>query len=258
MKTNRTASKVLNFKSRLVVSLGLAIGLIIAQPVLSGEALSDEWKFSGSVYGWVPSISGESSSGGDFDIDFDTIIENLDFVIMAGFGANRGKWGFWTDVIYMDLEDDSNSSLTPILTLSNIELKAWIVTPTVTYRVAQTKQVSLDLLVGVRMLYLKAELEIDPLPKSSDSDTAWDGIIGVKGKIDLDKNWFLPFYFDVGTGETDLTWQAFAAIGYKFSKFDLIAGYRHLEWDFDDGDTFSGAFNDLKISGPIIGAKFSF
>jgi len=177
---------------------------------------------------------------------------------MAGIGANRGKWGFWTDVIYMDLEDDPEDRLGPILTLSNIELKAWIVTPHVTYRVAQTKQVSLDLLVGARMLYLKAELEIDPLPKSSASDTAWNGIIGVKGKIDLDKNWFLPFYFDVGTGETDLTWQAFAAIGYKFSKFDLIAGYRYLEFDFDDGDTFGGAFNNLIVKGPIIGAKFSF
>ena len=38
------------------------------------------------------------------------------------------------------------------------------------------------------------------------------------------------------------------------TKFDAGVGYRHLEWDFDNDDTF----NDLNISGPYAGAKFRF
>ena len=177
---------------------------------------------------------------------------------MGIIGANKGKWGFLADVIYMDLSNDDDISLAGILTISDMSLKAWIVTPKVTYRIVQSKQVSLDLLAGVRYLHLESELKFNLLPNLSDTIDVWNGIVGVKGKVDLDKNWYVPFHFDVGTGETDLTWQAFAGVGYRFSKFNFVAGYRYLEWDFDDGDEGSSVFNDLNMSGPIIGIKFAF
>ncbi len=258
MRKNHKAPKALNFRSRLFASWGLAIGLLFAQPALAAEPLSNDWKFSGSVYLWMAGIGGETSSGGDIDIDFGDIIENLDFTFMGTIGANKGKWGFLADVIYMDLSTNDDVSLGRILTISDMSLTAWIVTPMVTYRVVQSKQVSLDLLAGARYLHLESELKFNVLPNLSDSIDVWNGIVGVKGKVDLDKNWYVPFHFDVGTGETDLTWQAFAGVGYRFSKFDFVAGYRYLEWDFDDGDEGSAVFNDLNLSGPIIGIKFAF
>ncbi len=38
--------------------------------------------------------------------------------------------------------------------------------------------------------------------------------------MNLNQNWYLPFHFDVGTGDTNLTWQAFAGVGYKIGSFD--------------------------------------
>jgi hypothetical protein len=32
-------------------------------------------------------------------------------------------------------------------------------------------------------------------------------VVGVKGQVRLDDRWYLPFYADVGTGDSDLTWQ---------------------------------------------------
>ena len=43
--------------------------------------------------------------------------------------------------------------------------------------------------------------------KISDSGDVWDGIVGLRGNVKLDKYWYLPYYFDVGTGASDLTWQ---------------------------------------------------
>ena len=55
-----------------------------------------------------------------------------------------------------------------------------------------------------------------------------------------------------------MTWQAFGGVGYRFGSWDLVAGYRYLAWEFDDDDKGGGTFNDLDISGPMVGVKFVF
>lgn len=130
-------------------------------------------------------------------------------------------------------------------------MQSWVVTPTAAYKVVQSDKWDLDLLAGARYLYLKTELLINALgvpSQISDSGGAWDGIVGAKGKMHLNENWFLPFYFDVGAGETELTWQALGGLGYKFSTFDLVVGYRYLEWEFADDDKGGKIFNDFNLS----------
>lgn len=108
---------------------------------------------------------------------------------------------------------------------------------------------------------MEPELKIDAPGKtlrSSESGDTWDGIVGVRGKVKLKYNWYLPFRFDVGTGETKLTWQAYGGVGYKFNTFEIVAGYRYLDWNFDDNDKGGDTFNDLTVSGPILGVTFQF
>ena len=80
----------------------------------------------------------------------------------------------------------------------------------------------------------------------------------MRGKADLSDKWYLRYHLDAGTGDTDFTWQALAGFGYQFNKMDAVFGYRHLEWDFDDGDTFGATFDDLNFSGPYAGVKYLF
>ena len=88
----------------------------------------------------------------------------------------------------------------------------------------------------------------------SASGTVWDGIVGIKGEVTLNEKWYLPYYLDIGTGETDLTYQAFGGVGYQFSRVDLVAGWRYLRWNFDD----SSAFDNMYINGPLVGVKIRF
>lgn len=242
----------------LLVMLCMGFAFSMPGSVMAQESGSEDWQFSIAPYMWVAGLGGETADAGDIDIDFDTIIKNLDMTFMGSFSAQKGKWGFVIDVIYMDIEDDSRVPLGPTLDLTNVEMKSWIVTPIVTFNVVQSDQWSLNLLAGARYLWLEVDLDTNLLPIPSASGDAWNGIVGVKGQMNLNQNWYLPFHFDVGTGDTDLTWQAFAGVGYKFSRFDMVAGYRYLDWDFDDNDKGGGTFNDLNISGPIVGAKFVF
>ena len=82
----------------------------------------------------------------------------------------------------------------------------------------------------------------------------YDGVVGIRGSTDLDRNWFLRYYGDVGGGSSKYTWQAFAAVGYRFGWGDVLLGYRHLAYKFDQNELA----NDAAFSGPVIGAAFTF
>lgn len=251
--------------------LGLAIVLQSAQPVLAKSMSSDNWTFSTGIYLWAPSVKGETAYGGDIDVDINEIVDNLDIAFMGLLTARKGKFSLLVDVIYMDLEDTSNYNLTsgPLglvrLSITNMELQAWVVTPAAAYTVVDTDRLQLDLLAGARYLYIDTDVELveqGPLEtrtfSPSGSNHVWDGIVGARGSVKINEKWHLPFHFDVGTGDTDMTWQAFGGVAYKFSNVDLVAGYRHLEWDFDDNDTGGDIFNDLYISGPVVGFRYNF
>jgi len=219
------------------------------EPIIPEVVQTDRWNCYASVYLYAAAMGGETAGGLEFDMSFSDILDNLDMTYMGNFGMYKDKWIFQTDLIYMKLGTKPG----PILT--NIQLKSWIVTPTVSYRVIESDQWDLDLLAGARYLYIAPMISVVNNPIVDSSDNGWDGIVGIKANYDLNENWFMPFAFDVGSGDSDLTWQVFGGIGYKYENFDVIAGYRYLEWDFD---TNLAGLDSLDISGPIIGVKYRF
>jgi hypothetical protein len=243
--------------------------LLLAQTALAEAPSSNDWTFSGNLYVWTPSIKGETTTGKDIDVSFSDILNNLDFTLMGGMRANKGRLSLLVDVIYMNVEDTSNHTLSRgdllKLSVTNVDLQAWIVTPMVAWTVIDADRLKLSLLAGARYLYLWAEadfetrvLETTSHSSPSGSTHFWDGIVGAQGTIDLNDTWYLPFLADVGTGDTKLTWQLFGGIGYRFGTLDLVAGYRHLEWDFDSNDKGGELLNDLYISGPMLGIRYFF
>jgi hypothetical protein len=89
---------------------------------------------------------------------------------------------------------------------------------------------------------------------SSGSDSVWDGVVGVRGRYELSDKWYVSYHADLGTGDSDYTWQVLGSFGYRFERFDAIFGYRHLEWSFDG----EGALDALDISGPMAGIRYRF
>jgi len=242
---------MLNKTFLLLLSLFL---LVAAAPVTAAaqEATKgDGWKFGVELYGWAASVGGKSASGGDIDVDFDDLLSDLEMAFMGGFAARKGKWSLLADVMYLNLEDDED--VAPGVKTS-VEVKGWVVTPLIGYNFLETEKISLHGVAGARYLWLKAYLDLSGYPAVSDKGHVWDAVVGVRGQVTLTKKWYLPFYGDVGTGDSDLTWQVLAGIGYKFKWFDVVAAYRYLDWDFDD----NAAIDDLNFSGPIVGIKFVF
>ena len=81
-----------------------------------------------------------------------------------------------------------------------------------------------------------------------------DAIVGLRGRVaaGADSRWFFPAYADVGTGESNLTWQVMGGVGHAFKWGEVIAAWRHMEYRFPSDSTLSR----LKFDGPAVGATF--
>jgi hypothetical protein len=88
---------------------------------------------------------------------------------------------------------------------------------------------------------------------SSVSVNNWDAIVGAKGRVGLgdSRQWFLPYYADVGTGQSKYTYQGYAGLGYTFSWGELVGVWRYIDYKLNDNGGTT-----LKLNGPAVGAAF--
>ena len=247
----------------------LAVGAILmgaCAVVDASEGSPADWQYALMIYGWLPRVSGDLRFGGDIDVDAEQILDSLKLTFMGSFEARKGAWSGFTDVIYLDLAgDESRSASVPdgasrTLLDADMELKGWIWTLGGSYTAWRKQKSHLDLLVGARLLSLDIDLELtgggpgQRDRKLAESPDLWDGILGAKGRFALNDRWFLPYYADLGTGDTDLTWQAAAGVGYAFDWGEAQLMYRYLAYDQGSDELLQ----DIAFGGVKLGVGFRF
>lgn len=272
------------FRSRPAQTTFIGLFMIVTALLpcsLQAQSNTDAWKSQLTIYGWLPDIEGSTqfpsgASGPSIEIDSSTLLDNLKFTFMGAFEVSKGPWGAFTDLIY--LEEDARRSNTRGFTVggaalpatveanTDYSLKSVIWTLTGTYRLQDTSKFSTKLLFGARMIDMDQRLDWSltgdisglGLPGRSGSgsveSTNWDAVIGLKGKVflDSDNRWVVPYYVDIGTGDSDLTWQGMAGIGYQFNWGAVVLNYRYLDYE----PASSSKVTDFTLSGPMIGASF--
>lgn len=147
---------------------------------------------------------------------------------MGTIEVRKRKLSLLTDIIYLDLADAKSTGLGlpgggAINTDINMNLSGWQFGFYGGNNLCQTEQASLDLLTGVRDLSLDADTTLSitgllppelPSARLSRSASLWDAVIGMRGRLELSPNWYMPYHADIGKGDSELTWQAIAGIGY--------------------------------------------
>ena len=273
MKSTKTIKEVSVAAVILLLVMFCGVNSVVAKGT-AGTA--DKWQYEFTIYGWLPSLDGTMkydvppADGDNVSLDVSDLLDSLNFVFMGTFVAHKNKLSFAADLIYMDVSNSKSTNVTvgpgpgvPLSVSAGLGLKTWVVTGHVGYEVMQTDKARMAVLGGVRYLDLSADLNIainGPAPPTpppaylSGSDDIWDVIVGFKGGIMLNENWYIPYYADIGTGQSNFTWQLYAGIGYKFSWGDIRLAYRYLEYDQDDDKLVQ----DLKLYGPQIGIGFRF
>jgi hypothetical protein len=88
-----------------------------------------QWQFSFTPYGWMTSVNGNATARGhtvDIDASFFDIVEKSDSImaLMGYFEARKGRFGFFTDVVWEDLSFDAhrNVSRNPFARFPNVNL----------------------------------------------------------------------------------------------------------------------------------------
>jgi hypothetical protein len=268
--------------------------LLIAVAGLSVPAAaqnsSDGWEFQITPYIWLPTISGDLNyepppgGGGGPSIDLGPTdwLDLINGAFLINGEARKGRFAVLTDLVFLSLESDkdriASASVGPgaipvdlalnLKTKSDLDGLSW--TLAAGYTMQQSESMSWELIGGVRYFSIDAATNWSlsaaitapgggvVLPaegRISGGTDLWDGIVGVRGHFALGEgNWSIPFYFDAGTGSSDLTWQAMTGLTYRFGWGELMGVYRHLA--YDEGS--DGLMHNFEFSGPAIGARFRF
>jgi hypothetical protein len=256
--------------------IGFTLSLIVTASLgLSGQAVAEtpskgDPQFSASLYFFAPEISLSTARGSDVDVGFDTLLSNLNMTFMGAFEARKGNWSGMLDALYLNV--GANGAATVPLTgplgrplridaSANVKVRGWVLSALGGYRIYETPKVALDLVAGLRYLELKSSFGLGiqgrllgRAVEGAAMGVVWDGVVGFTGRANLKDRWFIPFHLDVGTGDSDLTWQAFAGVGYGFDWGDVSLAYRYLAWDLPSGSPI----DDISFSGPQLTATFRF
>jgi len=275
-------------RTRLITFAALAALALCGPFSAAAQTTDSDWKFSITPYLWLPSIDGTLkysatpgiSGSPEVQVGPNGYLENLRLAFMIAGEVRKDRWLAFTDVIYLDFSSEDGkvqsinfggdrvSSSANVSTSSSLKGAAW--TLGAGYAVLPGRPVEMDVFGGMRYFGLHASSDwqltttvtapggTQTFPRSgSISGTAdlWDGIVGFKGRIWLGRsNWSIPYYFDMGTGSSALTWQGMLGIAYSWKVVSLTLTYRYLYYDQKDDKLIQ----DMRFSGPALGVMFRF
>ena len=273
---------------RLII-LATLTALVLCGPLsAAAQTPANQWTFSITPYLWLPNVDGTlkygvpPGSGGSPEVGVgpNDYLESLSFAMMISGEARKGRWSVFTDFIYLDFSSEESavksidfggnpaSAGANVSTSSSLKGVAW--TLGAGYAVLPGRPVDLDVFGGLRYFGLEASTDWQlaltitgpgagqTFPRAgniSERLDLWDGIVGVKGRVWLGgSNWSIPYYLDVGTGSSSLTWQGLLGVAYSYKWFGATLAYRHLYYEQKDDKLIQ----DLRFSGPALGVTFRF
>jgi len=260
---------------------GLA-ALLPASALAQAPAASAEWKFSLTPYLWMPTVRSTvqytlpaSAGGGTATVEKHPgdYLKNLDLAVMLSGEARKGRWAIFTDFIFLDFSNQSSAVTTlggplgfvqvPVNSETTTGLKGGVWQLAASHNFSHSNTSTFEVLGGFRYMTLESTVNwqlagpFGAFPQAGSAtqkEELWDAIVGVRGKAKLDANWFVPWYLDAGAGDSKLTYQGMAGIGYSFKWGDVLLAYRHLSYEQKDAKPI----HELQMSGFALGATFHF
>lgn len=224
-----------------------------------------------SIYGWLPSLDGSlkytiPGDGNRQEQEGESnIADSLDMVLMGNYMLRKDQWLFMADMVYLKLSGSQETTVTtpnfpniPDLDVSSEqELTAWLLGFYGGYNILNNANNQIDIIAGMRYFSLGLDVSFSLNNQTvgvSPEIENYDAVVGVQGKYVLNENWYFPYHFDIGAGDSDLTWQASASVGYMFNWGDILLTYRYLHYGFGE----ENFVNDFDLYGPKIGLVFHF
>lgn len=277
-------------QTAIAVLAGLGVS---AGAVAQTTGLRSGWSFELAPYIWLPSLDASlrynlpSSLGGSAEVnaEADDYFAQLNFATAFAASVRYNRFSLLTDVIYVSADAGSSRvgsaniigiGPNPISSAANLAVSSTLKTTLWTlaggYTLASGAWGHVDGLAGVRYLGIEASTDynlavtiVGPgggggptfggVGRLSGRDNIWNGIAGVRGRITLTQNgFFIPFYLDLGAGDSQLTWQSFAGLGYQSGWAGVQLGWRYLSVE----QVGKALVQDMTMSGGYLAVNLNF
>jgi opacity protein-like surface antigen len=241
----------------------LVLSTLICTPAFSQET---GWSYSATVYGWFSGLdSSVDTPVGEVEtkLDFSDVWDKLDMAFFGSFEARHGRWGFIGDLIYSDLGSKEDTPFGTLFKEAEVQTALTLFTGYAVYRVSDTPQAQVDIGGGLRGNHLSIDVDLKgnlARDRSFSYSESWvDPVIAARVRVPFSERWFGAAFADLGGfgigDSSDLTWQAFAGVGYRFNDtWSTQLGYRYLSID----KTLDGNDVELDLYGPLLGVTARF
>jgi hypothetical protein len=232
----------------------------------------------------LPPALGGGTANTDSSIGFGDLVSHLNFATMVAADAQYDRFSLLTDFIYLNLSGTASRFRSvrppgePSIPVStgvqadvSMNLTSSIWTLAGGYTLAEGNWGNFDAIAGFRFLSVNATLNHSigiavggPLGNSavfgrggsvSGSSDIWNGIGGFRGRVRLgNAGLFIPYYFDIGAGGSNLTWQIASGLGYHTRLADLSLTYRYLTFNQSN----DAQLQTMTVKGPMLAVTFTF
>jgi|SRR5271166_490474 len=252
------------------------------------------WSFNIAPYLWLPTINATldynlpHGLGGRLPTELSVgpgeLISHMNFSTAVAADAQYGPFSVLTDFLYLNLSNTTahfrsvdyfGQPSIPIARSVQFStgtgLSATLWTLAGGHTVVQGDWGNFDVMAGFRYFGVSATTNFSlgltltgPAGNSagfggiggvSGSGNLWNGIGGFRGRIRLgNTGLFIPYYFDIGAGGSNLTWQIASGLGYQTGWAGVSVTYRYLSFE----QSSSAVVQHLSLGGPMITVNFTF
>jgi hypothetical protein len=236
-------------------------------------------------YNLPPALGGRLPT--DVSVGPGDLYSHLDFGAMFSADARDGSFSLLTDFLGAQFSATSgnvNIKSVDFLGLPSIPISRTLETSTGStmrmeiwtlaggYTVLRGAWGNLDVIAGFRLLAVRTRTDyslaftlVGPRGNGSTfggigdvsaSRDVWNGIAGLRGRIRIpESRFFIPYYFDIGGGGSQPTWQIASGLGYQAARWLAIsATYRYLMFN----QSSNALVQRVALRGPIAMMNFVF
>jgi hypothetical protein len=246
----------------LRVTVRLAL-VALAAATLSAPAQAAAGELNFTPYVWVPGIHGSMGTpGGDSGLGDRVTLEFAPEYRIGGamlnFSWREARFTAFGDWTYANVRATTPSPYGALYSDVEGQIIGNIGQLFAGYLLLDHAGMKLDGYVGGRVYGITGRLGLGaglaPEVDLSSTEVWVDAAVGLRFNAVVWRGLVAHVRGDVGSGGSNLTWQAYGAMGWQFGWGALLAGWRHLYIDKGEGDLRM----KLALSGPVLGANFTF
>jgi hypothetical protein len=241
----------------------LVLAIIGVAPAMGTAQPRDGWSVSVvPLYLWATELDGQISAGPatvPVFLEFADAADNLGGAFSFHIEATRGRWGLLTDLNFIQLASSADFAVGPLRDVAgDFDLDNVMFELGGLYLLNAAR--SVGIIGGLRTYTLSPKIQFtgslgSQIAPVDDSDTSANAFVGLVVRPRINDTWTFIGRADVGGGDADLTWSAFAGVEYRFKAWGgLEAGYKALGIDVTGGDQGRRGY-DMTHYGPIFGLR---